>query len=311
MAKLPSDFIKTAKLCGLEHALNAKGVLYVETNKIIAEHAPKGVEFKSEQTNRGIKAEVTIKSGVKLSEPLFFCFGMLGKNDEQFIIPNITLQDGAQAVITSHCSFPHAEAATHKMEAHYRIGQNAKLTYNEHHYHGESSGATVMPKLKIEVLQGGQFTSNFVLTTGSVGKVKIELDGVLGARAKSYIETKVMGKNANDIIEIMEKIHLQGENSKSLMKMRAAAKNGGQVLMQGETYASAPGAIGHVDCQEIVVGKTSRARAVPIVEVSDEQARVTHEASVGKINQKELETLMTRGLDEDQATELIINSLMR
>ncbi len=46
--------------------------------------------------------------------------------------------------------------------------------------------------------------------------------------------------------------------------------------------------MGHVDCQEIVSGADSVAKAVPIVEVSNDQARVTHEASVGKINQKEL-----------------------
>jgi Fe-S cluster assembly scaffold protein SufB len=31
---------------------------------------------------------------------------------------------------------------------------------------------------------------------------------------------------------------------------------------------------------------------------------------VGKINQKELETLMTRGLTEDEATEIVIEALM-
>jgi hypothetical protein len=92
--------------------------------------------------------------------------------------------------------------------------------------------------------------------------------------------------------------------------MRAAAKNGGKVWMQGETFAKAPGAFGHIDCQEIVIGQNSSAKAIPIVEVTNDQARVTHEASVGKINQKELETLMTRGLTEDEATEVVIGALM-
>jgi hypothetical protein len=104
---------------------------------------------------------------------------------------------------------------------------------------------------------------------------------------------------------------MEEEGSRSLIKMRAAAKNGGEVWMQGETYARASGCQGHVDCQEIVVGEDSSARAVPIVDVSHGDARVTHEASVGKVNQKELETLMTRGLNEDEATDLIISSIMK
>jgi hypothetical protein len=112
-------------------------------------------------------------------------------------------------------------------------------------------------------------------------------------------------------VEIQDKVYMKGENAKSLIKMRAAARNGGSVWMQGETYAEEKDCRGHVDCQEIVVGEGSRARAVPIVEVGNESARVTHEASVGKVNQKELETLMTRGLEEEKATDLIIDAIMR
>lgn len=168
----------------------------------------------------------------------------------------------------------------------------------------------MIPKLELLVEEGGKFISNFLLTKGSVGQVGIEVEAILKENAKAEIETKVLGKNSKDIVTIIDKVTLEGENSRSLIKMRAAAMGGGRVLMQGETYARAAGATGHVDCQEIVSGD-SMAKAVPIVEVSNDQARVTHEASVGKINQKELETLMTRGLDEEEATDLIINAMMK
>ncbi|MFW5888446.1 MAG: SufB/SufD family protein [Patescibacteria group bacterium] len=311
MSKLPQDFIKTAKMCGIEHALGANSYLYIEKNKIISELKGEGIEFHSKETGKGAEAEIRIKSGVKIEEPLFFCFGILGKKDEQFIIPNIVLEDGAEVKIIAHCSFPHAQGATHNMEAEFTIGKNAKFFYDEHHYHGKSSGAKVYPKLNLNIKEGGEFNSNFVLTQGTVGEVGIEIEGNLGKKAKAALESKVLGKSAQDIINITEKINLNGAESKSLIKMRAAAKNGGRVLMQGETYAAGRDSMGHVDCQEIVVGKNSSARAVPIVEVSNDQARVTHEASVGKINQKELETLMTRGMDEEEATELIIASMMK
>jgi hypothetical protein len=311
MPKLPQDFIKTAKICGIEHALDNKGHFYVEKNKILSSLSRKGVQLKGKETAKGVEAEVVIKKDAKIKEPLFFCFGVLGKKEDQFVIPNITVEDNAEVSIIAHCSFPHAQGATHNMEAEFTIGKNAEFFYDEHHYHGQSSGAKVYPKLNLNIKENGEFNSNFVLTQGTVGEVNIEIEGDLGKRAKATLESKVLGKSAKDIINIAEKINLNGEESKSLIKMRAAAKNGGQVFMQGETYASGRDSIGHVDCQEIVVGRNSSARAVPIVEVSNDQARVTHEASVGKINQKELETLMTRGLDEEEATELIITSMMQ
>lgn len=298
-------------MCGLEHSLDNQGHFYVSGDRVISSQELKNVELRSRETSKGVEAEVLIRKGAKIEEPLFFCFGILEKKQDQFIIPNITVEEGAEVEIIAHCSFPHAQEARHDMEAKFQVGKNAKFSYQEHHYHGKNSGAQVYPKLKFDMKEGSEFYSNFVLTQGTVGQTRIELEGDLGKRSKADIESKVLGKSKKDQVEIIDKINLKGAGSKGLIKMRAAAQNGGKVLMQGETYASAPDAFGHVDCQEIVVGKNSSARAVPIVEVSHDQARVTHEASVGKINQKELETLMTRGLDEEEATELIINSMMK
>ncbi|NCF75289.1 MAG: FeS assembly protein SufBD, partial [Xanthomonadaceae bacterium] len=55
-----------------------------------------------------------------------------------------------------------------------------------------------------------------------------------------------------------------------------------------KTRTKAKGASGHIDCQEIVVGENSIAQSIPVVLVKNPEARITHEASVGKVNQKEL-----------------------
>lgn len=311
MSKLPIDFLKTAKICGIEHLAKNKGHFFVEKNKVLSFGYPDGVVMEAKETPEGVEAIVTIKKNKKIVEPLFFCFGLKGPKDNQQIVPRIVLEEGAEVKIVAHCSFPHAAMSSHKMEGEFVIGKNAKFFYEEHHYHGTKSGAMVMPKLFVDVQEGGAFESKFSLSKGSVGKVSIEVEVKLGKNAKSDIETKVLGRGEKDIVTIIDKVTLEGENSKSLIKMRAAAKDGGRVFMQGETCANAAGAVGHVDCQEIVTGVGSVAKAVPIVEVSNDQARITHEASVGKINQKELETLMTRGLDEDEATDLIIEAMMR
>jgi hypothetical protein len=52
------------------------------------------------------------------------------------------------------------------------------------------------------------------------------------------------------------------------------------------------------------------ARAVPIVQVDHPQAHVTHEAAIGSVDSKQLQTLMSRGLSEDDATEMIIDGLL-
>lgn len=286
------------------------GHFSLERDKVLSFSAPFGVVMSSKKESDGVHIQIRIKKGVKLREPLFFCFGVSGKKGEQIVQPEIVLEEDASAKIIAHCGFPMAEKVIHKMMGKFFLGKGSRLVYQEKHYHGEKSGAEVFPGLKVFLGENSFFSSDFVLTRGSVGKVKIDLKVLAEKNSKAEISTKAFGQSQKDDVTIWDKIYLKGENSRGLIKMRAAAKNGGKVFLQGETYAQNAGCRGHIDCQEILIGEKSIARAVPIVEVSHPEARVTHEASVGKINQKELEVLMTRGLTEDEASELIVNSIM-
>ena len=264
---MKKDIQYSMKVCGIESHLRNKGHFYVEKNKIISSQEVKGVEIKATETPSGVEVKVVVKKGFKIKEPLFFSFGIVDKNGGQFVALNVEVQDSAEVKLVAHCSFPNAHKITHEMEGLFRIGKNAKLFYQEHHYHGSQSGATVAPKLKVEVDEGGYYQNDFNLTKSTVGEVNIDLEAILKKGAQTDMEVKVLGRSKYDEVRIIEKVYLVGENSRSLIKMRAAAKNGGKVLMQGETYAQAPNCQGHVDCQEIVIGENSVAKAVPIVEV--------------------------------------------
>lgn len=66
----------------------------------------------------------------------------------------------------------------------------------------------------------------------------------------------------------------------------------------------------HMDCIEIVRDQTL-ATNTPIVVVRYDQTQVTHEAAIGTVNHKELETLLVRGLTEEEAVDLIIRGIVR
>jgi hypothetical protein len=65
-----------------------------------------------------------------------------------------------------------------------------------------------------------------------------------------------------------------------------------------------------MDCTEIVRDRAV-AQNTPLVIVTHDQAQVTHEAAIGSVNRKELEALLARGLDEDEAVDLIIRGMIR
>ena len=75
------------------------------------------------------------------------------------------------------------------------------------------------------------------------------------------------------------------------------------------TEGRAAGSRGHVDCMEIVKDRAV-ASAVPIVQVTHPDAKVTHEAAIGSIDRRQLETLMAHGLDSQEAVRLIVDGIL-
>jgi Fe-S cluster assembly scaffold protein SufB len=89
-----------------------------------------------------------------------------------------------------------------------------------------------------------------------------------------------------------------------------AVKDEAKSEVYSEMKAYGKNSRGHVDCVEIVQGK-AQARAVPIVDVFEETAKVTHEAAIGSVDKKQLETLMARGLRSDEAVDIIIKGMLK
>jgi Fe-S cluster assembly scaffold protein SufB len=123
------------------------------------------------------------------------------------------------------------------------------------------------------------------------------------------IAARVYG-HATDAISLRDEMSLAGRNARGLIKSRVAVEDDATSEVIGITHGKAEGARGHMDCTELVRDR-AQARAEPIVDVQHPQAKVTHEAAIGSVDQKQLETLMAHGLTPDEAVEIIILSLLR
>lgn len=308
---IPNSFLQSAGQYGYNLGLmQNSGVshLYVDSNKILSSQKVPGLFMTAKSFSQGVKAKIIVKKGVKIQKPIFLCFGMEKKRGKQIIVPEIILEENSEATILAHCTFPQATRTLHKMLAKVELKKGAKLIYTETQYHGEKFGTNVVSDFKFLLRDNSYLENKFLLKQGTIGKMKINLDAELGKNAFIDVNTQIIGKGDKDDVLIFDKVLLKGSNSRGLIKLKGVVVNGGKMIFNGEANAGpqAKNARGHVDCQEIIVGKKSIARSVPIISVSNPDARITHEASVGKVSQKELETLMTRGLTESQAIDFII-----
>jgi Fe-S cluster assembly scaffold protein SufB len=284
--------------------------LVVHENRVLANDGIKGLKIDTVETDSGVRVNFTVGKGAKIARPVHLCFGLLPREGLQEIIMKVDAQDNSEVSVVAHCIFPNAVKVIHKMDADINIGVNAKFDYKETHYHGEDGGIEVIPKARVNVGKGGVWQSTFALSRGLVGRLDYDFEVFCQEKAVAELVVKAYGRGSDDI-KILEKIHLDGKGARGMAKSRLVLSDKARAEVRGETYGNAPYARGHVDCMELVNGTEAVAVAIPMVSVTYDTAKVTHEAAIGSIDRKQVETLMARGLDEDEAVDVIVRGILR
>ncbi|MGB9606448.1 MAG: SufB/SufD family protein [Bryobacteraceae bacterium] len=312
----------TTELEGLSQAMETTGAppalllhnrfagLAVSHNRILRRRGVEGVRIDGEETPTGATARIVVAPGVQVAAPIHLCFGVLPKEGMQEIISEFDIGDGAKVTFIAHCAFPNAERVRHLMQARIRVGKGAHMEYSETHYHGPEGGVEVLPVAHIAVEEGGLYRSTFKLVEGAAGVVRFDYVAELARDAVCELDAKVYGKGRDSIV-VKETILLNGENARGLAKTRIVVSGQATSEVVGEVVGNAPFARGHVDCVEILTGPEARASAVPKLQVNDQRAKLTHEAAIGSVDKKQIETLMARGLSEDEAVDVVVKGMLR
>ncbi len=283
--------------------------LVASGHKLLSMNKVEGLVVVAKETMSGISAKVTVKEGIIIRNPVHLCFGVLHKKGTQKIRMEVTLEKNSSAHFKAHCIFPKTENVRHIMDAVIEIGEGAEMTYSETHYHGIYGGIQVVPKSSVKVGRNGKFCTDFTLTTGRVGTLDIDYSVEMGENAVAELTARIFG-HAHDDIRIKEKAILMGNNSRSIIKARVAIEDEAKAEVIGITDGNAAGARGHVDCMEIVKDKAT-AKAVPIVNVTHPLAKVTHEAAIGSVDKRQMETLMAHGLTPEKAVDIIVKGILK
>ena len=102
-------------------------------------------------------------------------------------------------------------------------------------------------------------------------------------------------------------IHI-GKNTESSIIAKSIARNGGNASYRGKVKISknAINSKASVKCDTILLDELSKSDTFPTNICENKSSSLEHEATVSKIDPNQLFYLMTRGLDENKATELLI-----
>ena len=282
--------------------------LVIEGNKVLGMQGVPGFHVDVKELEDGVDIKVRLDDGTKLLKPVHLCFGLYSDKGIQRIVMDVDIGKNSQISLLAHCVFPFAIDVQHLMDAKIKIGDGARYSYFERHIHSPKGGVKVYPKAVVEIGRKAHFKTEFELIKGRVGLIDIDYETICENDGIVDMTARISGRD-DDIIKVKETANLKGDNARGLLTSKIAVRGRARAEVYNKMTASGAYARGHVDCKEIVQDD-GVAVAVPIVEVHHAKAHVTHEAAIGSVDSRQLETLMSRGLSEDAAVELIINGML-
>ena len=102
-------------------------------------------------------------------------------------------------------------------------------------------------------------------------------------------------------------IHLAPDTTSNIVS-KSICRGGGKVNYRGVVRcgANAHNARSRVECDTIILDSISTSDTIPVNIVENKQAIIEHEATVSKVSDDQLFYLMSRGLTENQALEMIV-----
>ena len=107
-------------------------------------------------------------------------------------------------------------------------------------------------------------------------------------------------------------IHL-GKSTKSRIISKGISAGNSSNTYRGQVSAhrKATDARNFTQCDSLLIGDQCGAHTVPYIEAKNSSAQFEHEATTSKISEDQLFYCMQRGIDEEEATALIVNGFVR
>ena len=106
-------------------------------------------------------------------------------------------------------------------------------------------------------------------------------------------------------------IHL-APDTRSRIVSKSVSKDGGRATYRGHVKV-APGAtnvVASVRCDALMLDDQSRSDTYPYIDIQEDDTSLSHEATVGRISQDQVFYLMSRGLTENEAQNLIVQGFL-
>ncbi|NJE60991.1 SufD family Fe-S cluster assembly protein [Thermococcus sp. 21S7] len=189
-------------------------------------------------------------------------------------------------------------------EAYIRDGAKAQLTVLQNW----PEYVHTRPMTRARIGKGARFINTTVgLGTGrsNIANPKYWVD------ENGYVELNGIILGQKDwYVDLGGEMYLQGRGAAGINASKAVIMDESTVITRGIIRAEAPMAKGHISCDALLMSDRATMETYPGLVSKVDDAELSHEAAIGKIREEELFYLMSRGLSEEKATQLIVKGFL-
>ncbi|MBI2576810.1 Fe-S cluster assembly protein SufB [Candidatus Woesearchaeota archaeon] len=252
---------------------------------------------------------IYIPRGVKLTTPLQAYFRMNAKRGGQFEHTLIIVDEGAEVHYIEGCSAPsYTSNSLHAgcVEIHVLKGARARYSsienWSRNTYNLNTKRAVVYEDGVIEWVNGNMGSHVTMLYPASM---------LIGDRSKSHFIGIAFAGSGQNQDTGCKTIHI-GKNTASTIMSKSISKDGGITSYRG-LLSVKPGALhaaAKVNCDALMMDNRSQSNTYPFMDVKEPTTDLAHEATVGKISDEQVFYLMSRGLGEESATQMIVSGFI-
>ncbi|WP_353462607.1 Fe-S cluster assembly protein SufB [Mammaliicoccus sciuri] len=302
----------------MEQDLEEQGIIFKDTDSALRENEELFKEYfasvipaadnKFSALNSAVWSGgsfIYVPKGVKLETPLQAYFRINSENMGQFERTLIIADEGSSVHYVEGCTAPvYTTNSLHSAVVEIVVKKDAYCRYTtiqnwaNNVYNLVTKRTFVYENGTMEWIDGNlgskltmKYPSSFLLEEGARGMT---------------LSIALAGKG--QVQDAGAKMIHKAPNTSSTIVSKSISKNGGKVVYRGQVHfgRKATGARSNIECDTLIMDNESTSDTIPYNEIMNDNISLEHEAKVSKVSEEQLFYLMSRGISEEEATEMIV-----
>lgn len=229
---------------------------------------------------------------------------------DDLVYNDFYIGDNAEVTIVAGCGVHNngTTKSSHNGIHTFHIGKNARVIYIEKHLGLGKGGGKVLNPVTNIVMEQNSYLEMQTIQLGGVTYSNRNTKAKLKASSELNVKENILTTD-NQVANTNFMVDLMGDDCKCNVVSRSVAKNNSTQQFKSKLIGESQ-CFGRVECDAILLDN-AQVKSIPEIDARNVDATLNHEAVVGKIAGEQLLKLMTLGLTEQEAEDVIIKGFLK